>query len=415
MKKPVAVRLDGSIRYLVVATLVASSTRLLAQSDAMPDHVSSKLMIHVPHRLFKESAYDHREAMFGRPPYGKSISQNVYYADSYMCTNEKNSTLKKAWELPFILLVNRGGDCSSVRKVRNAQHAGASAVLIADDGCQCSDRTCVDASGSDSCRNDEPFLYDDGSGADVSIPSFLMFKLDADQVKAELVQNRPVQIEMSWTLPTRNDRVAYNLWTVPKDPVGWEFLATFQPLAVALGDRAYFTPHEYLLDGDADPHGTRSFCRDHNGENYCYHVCTNNGRYCAAGPNQDLEPIFSGPDVIRESLRRLCVWDIYGASNGIGVQWWEYVAEFQKRCNSPDIFANQDCIDHVYQSAGVDGALVAQCMTDSGGVDADIANVKLDQQIQLQSQRGVVVAPTISVNGAIVRGSLSAADRKSVV
>lgn len=119
--------------------------------------------------------------------------------------------------------------------------------------------------------------------------------------------------------------------------------------------------------------------------------------------------------MIRESLRRLCIWDIYGASNGIGVQWWEYVAEFQKRCNSPDIFANQDCIDHVYQSAGVDGALVAQCMTDSGGVDADIANVKLDQQIQLQSQRGVVVAPTISVNGAIVRGSLSAANVFSAI
>jgi hypothetical protein len=56
-------------------------------------------------------------------------------------------------------------------------------------------------------------MADDGSGGDISVPSFLMYKHDADKVKAEVKQNRPVQIEMAWSLPNPDDRVEYDLWT----------------------------------------------------------------------------------------------------------------------------------------------------------------------------------------------------------
>jgi hypothetical protein len=104
-----------------------------------------------------------------------------------------------------------------------------------------------------------------------------MFKVDADKVKDELTQNQPVQLEMSWKLPNPDNRVEYDLWTVPKDPASQDFLSTFKPLAVALGDRAYFTPHQYIYDG------VRSHCQGNDGENFCYNLCTNNGRYCATG------------------------------------------------------------------------------------------------------------------------------------
>jgi hypothetical protein len=120
-------------------------------------------------------------------------------------------------------------------------------------------------------------MADDGSGSDISIPSFLMFKVDADKVKNELMQNHPVQIEMSWKLPNPDSRVEYDLWTVPKDPSSVDFLTTFKPLAVALGKSAYFTPHQYIYDG------VRSHCQGNDGENFCYNLCTNNGRYCATG------------------------------------------------------------------------------------------------------------------------------------
>jgi len=87
-------------------------------------------MIHIPHSLFKDDGYDHREALFGIPPYGGSIAQNVYYADDDLCDpnvdttkgyprREKDEKGKMAsWEAPYILMVDRGG-CTFVKKVSN--------------------------------------------------------------------------------------------------------------------------------------------------------------------------------------------------------------------------------------------------------------------------------------------------------
>lgn len=345
------------------------------------------------------------------PPYGGSIAQTVYYADSDLCSDTVDTSKgypkrdmengkMKPWESPFILMVDRGG-CTFVKKVRNAQRAGAAGVIIADNTCLCSDQECVNNSAAGTCETTEPIMADDGSGSDISIPSFLMFKNDADKIKDEVMQNRPVQIEMSWKLPAPDNRVEYDLWTVPKDPASREFLLGFKKLAVALGDRAYFTPHQYIYDG------VRSHCQGNEGENFCYNLCTNNGRYCATDPDNDLEKGISGADVVRESLRRLCIWGQYGSTDGIGEVWWDYIAEFTERCSSPEYFANQDCVKDAYKHAKVDGDRIEQCMLDSGGVDADKSNSKLDGEISSQTQRGVVVIPTAFVNTAAIRGALN--------
>ena len=63
------------------------------------------------------------------PPYGGSIAQNVYYANSDLCdpnvdtrggypSRETDSTGKMApWPSPYILMVDRGA-CTFVKKVR---------------------------------------------------------------------------------------------------------------------------------------------------------------------------------------------------------------------------------------------------------------------------------------------------------
>lgn len=92
------------------------------------------LLLQIPHSLFKESGYDHREALFGVPPYGGSIAQNVYYADSDLCEpnvdtrggypqRDNDSSGKMApWPSPYILMVDRGG-CTFVKKVGRVIHA----------------------------------------------------------------------------------------------------------------------------------------------------------------------------------------------------------------------------------------------------------------------------------------------------
>jgi hypothetical protein len=91
------------------------------------------LLLQIPHSLFKESGYDHREALFGVPPYGGSIAQNVYYADSDLCDpnvdtrggypqrdNDKSGKMAP-WPSPYILMVDRGG-CTFVKKVGRVIH-----------------------------------------------------------------------------------------------------------------------------------------------------------------------------------------------------------------------------------------------------------------------------------------------------
>jgi hypothetical protein len=170
---------------------------------------------------------------------------------------------------------------------------------------------------------------------------------------------------------------------------------------MALSDRAYFTPHMYIYDG------VKTHCQGNDGENFCYNLCTNNGRYCATDPDNDLDKGISGADVVKESLRRLCIWKHYGEQDGVGEIWWNYVEEFMDRCNTADYFMNDDCVRDCYKHAKVDEDKINRCMGDSGGLTKDAPNAFLDLEISAQSERGVVVLPTAFVTTAAIRGQLS--------
>ena len=129
--------LAGAANYIaVVRPLAAASYSRLV--DLQPASLSRLFIYYsiilaqqqIPHSLFKEKGYDHREALFGMPPYGGSIAQQVYYANSDLCDDfvdptkgypqrEKDGKTgkQKPWEAPFILMVDRGG-CTFVKKVR---------------------------------------------------------------------------------------------------------------------------------------------------------------------------------------------------------------------------------------------------------------------------------------------------------
>lgn len=402
-------------RAIALAALLGSQCGAPAQAEDPPAGVvtSSKLNIHVPQSLNRAGGYEHREALFGIPPYGGSIAQNMYYASDTLC--DFNAIDTRAgypirakdgetgdmlpWQGPFILMLDRGG-CTFVQKVRNAQRVGAAGVIIADNTCLCSaGAACTSDPGHD-CEEREPIMADDGSGSDISIPSFLMFKQDADVVKAEVMANHPVRIEMTWALPNPDDRVEYELWTTPTDVISKDFQKDFKEAAVALGERAYFTPQMYIYDG------VRSGCQDENGENDCYNLCTNNGRYCATDPDNDLDEGISGADVVKESLRRMCIWDLYGKEDGVGAPWWDYVNEFMFRCNTAKFFSSKKCFTDAMGHAGIDADGIDKCMRKSGGTKEDVENSFLDGQLTAKDTSGVVILPAMYVNRVSIRGSL---------
>ena len=118
-------------------------------------------LLQIPQSLKRDSGYDHRNALFGQLPYGGSIQQQVYYTEDKMCkggTDLQGDIFPSAPESPFILMMDRG-DCTFVTKVRNAQHFGAAAVLIADDKCQCNRSNCTKAFDGQACETLEPVRF----------------------------------------------------------------------------------------------------------------------------------------------------------------------------------------------------------------------------------------------------------------
>ena len=336
----------------------------------------------------------------------------MYYADDSLCTTadphkgyperESKNGQMMPWPSPFVLMVDRG-DCTFVSKVRNAQRAGATAVLIADTSCLCINQDTCASDEETPCESQEPIMADDGSGSDISIATFLVFKEDADPIREALLANKQVRVEMTFSVPTNQDSVNYELWSTPVDPVSMPIERNFKEAALALGDKANFAPKFYMYDG------IRAGCSQ-NGEDECYNLCTNAGRYCAVDPDDDLDAGLSGADVVTESLRRLCVWQVYGENNGVGKEYWSYVEEFLSHCydpNNEDLFRDETCIKDAMARASVDPKLIDNCMADSGGLEGDVANKILDQQLDDKDQAGIILIPSLLVNSAPIRGELS--------
>ena len=152
--------------------------------------------------------------------------------------------------------------------------------------------------------------------------------------------------------------------------------------------------------------GILSGCVGEDGQNECYNLCTNDGRYCATDPDNDLDRGISGADVVAESLRRMCIWGHYGKSDGVGAPWWDYVNEFMFRCNTEQYFSNKKCVSDAMAHAKVDGKVIDRCMSDSGGLEGDSANTLLEEQLHAKDKSGVVILPAMYVNRVSIRGSL---------
>ncbi|CAM9683148.1 unnamed protein product [Ectocarpus sp. 6 AP-2014] len=180
--------------------------------------VASRLQFPLPAVMIRDFGYEHEEALFGpRHPFGGTIAERVIHGGVQPGIAVRTWTLCSSEDVelvlsmlppdfsPFILMVDRG-ECTFATKVRTAQKLGAVGVIFADNTCRCIDEAIGVCStfgtfGSLPCEEFGPAIGDDGSGADITIPSFMMKKMDARMVKSRLATGIPVVAEMSWPVP----------------------------------------------------------------------------------------------------------------------------------------------------------------------------------------------------------------------
>ncbi|KAK0583458.1 hypothetical protein LWI29_037214 [Acer saccharum] len=358
----------------------------------------NSLMVTSPEKI--KGSHDSAIGNFGIPQYGGSMAGSVVYPKE----NRKGckgfdefgiSFHSKPGSLPTFVLVDRG-DCFFALKVWNAQKAGASAVLVADDieeALITMDTPAEDISSAKYIEN-------------ITIPSALIDKGFGEILKKELRAGEMVNVNLDWreAVPHPDDRVEYELWTNSNDECGvkcdmlMHFVKDFRGAAQILEKGGYtqFTPHYITW------YCPQTFTLSRQ----CKSQCINHGRYCAPDPEQDFSSGYEGKDVVLENLRQLCVFRVANESKKPWV-WWDYVTDFQIRCPMKEKKYNKDCADSVIKSLGLDGQKIEKCMGDEhADSDNPVLKEEQDAQVGKGSRGDVTILPTLVVNNRQYRGKL---------
>jgi len=397
------------------------------------ENATSRVFVHIPFEIHNPNGYPHVKAEFGHlsSKLGQMTMQ-VQRVHTNMCALPSYNTTKE-WEHPYLVAVDPGvyKECSYVSKARNAQLIGASGLIVLADQCLCSDVDCMKEDGSNQseqhCYEQPPRLVNDGSGNDITIPTYLVYKNLKDKMEQHgWSKKQPILMELQWGLQSplldaNTIDLTYRFWTNAHDPyVDLETYHNLRGVHDAFKDKAQFYPRYDLVDG------TRFHCTSNNNANYrmlvdavkvgnssddsggggndtqpvtnpaCDQLCTNGGRYCTIHAKE-----LSGHAIVRETLRRLCIWKHYSTpeSGPDHKAWWEYTLYHKERCSyDPHKFADHDCVHDALAHAGIRPDLIDQCMTDSGDIDStDSTNALLQEQLDKKEHAGITTLPAIVV------------------
>ncbi|KAK8562829.1 hypothetical protein V6N12_010895 [Hibiscus sabdariffa] len=338
---------------------------------------------------------------FGIPQYGGTLAGVVVYPKDNRkgCKSFHDygiSFRSKSGALPNFVLIDRG-ECFFAIKVWNAQQAGASAVLVADDISE----ALITMDTPEETRSSSKYIEN------IMIPSALVEKSFGETLKKTIAGGDVVNVNLDWreAVPHPDDRVEYELWTNSNDECGvkcdilMKFVKDFKGAAQILEKGGYtqFTPH--YITWYCPQAFTQSM--------QCKSQCINHGRYCAPDPEQDFSSGYEGRDVVLENLQQLCVFRA-AKENKKPWLWWDYVTDFQIRCPMREKRYNKACADDVIRALGVDVQKIERCMGDPN-VDSEHPILKEEQDAQVgKGPRGdVTILPTIVVNNHQYRGKLA--------
>ena len=371
-----------------------------------PANESTYLNFHIPTNLRLNASWPHVSSMFGRLGHGpegrlvlpvKFLSKNRKLCNSNLDQMEviKELHIPEDSGAPFMLLVERG-DCTFVRKVRNAQQLGAAAVLIGD--------TENNFIQNHTNMDERLRLPDDGSGHDISIPSVMISKNEYHAIH-QIINNKKnftgvVVSEIAWHTPKFDNKVEMDLWYSPIDTHTKEFIASnFSSIARAfdLNDKSdestwdnklnllRFKERPVLLDGKA----LGCIGNEDAPDEPCYKLCTNGGRYCHVSHRHT-----DGKDIVVEALRRLCITKHYKHPK----VYWDYIDQFSNLCWDSDYFANEKCVKDAYLHSNIDNTIIDACIADSGSPEKDEENTLLQHSLDMQMYHGIHQSPFVTIN-----------------
>jgi len=195
------------------------------------------------------------------------------------------------------VLLDRG-NCSFVTKVRNAERAGASLVVVIDDR-------------EEDISN--VIMGDDGTGMGIRIPSMLIGKDSGKILKDFAVKSdSKATLSAEFTIQNPHNYSDVEFWYSSNNILALDFIKEFDKYRHQLGDWLNFRPRFVTW---ACPACTAEFKQDE---------CFGNGKYCAPNTNRALDSFVKGKNIILEDLRQACLHEslVYAGDEPL---WWDYM------------------------------------------------------------------------------------------
>jgi len=362
---------------------------------------------------------DYEPALFGEPNLNRPVRGQVYVAVPYdgcspinfQETTRGDETIGGS---PIFLVrrstaqeVRDGAGCTFVTKVRNAQQAGAAAVVVKD---------------FENFRM--PFMKDDGTGRSITIPSILVKQTIGEAIKQKVdahhdTNSQAVRMSLHWSVPSKTGDVRWDLWTDSADSQARPFKQSFGPVLSMLGVKSIFTPRYYVADG------VRYGCHKPDGseDDDCERDerCIHKGRYCKEDPDE-LSRGLKGRQILYEDLRQLCLFKIlnetdYAAEPPVidrRLRWFNYTVKYEEDCGKKEDWGAA-CSKRTQGNIGLSRKEqddIQKCFEDSGASgnedgQEDVENGLLKAQLEEIRDEGVFVMPSANVNRKPYYGALA--------
>lgn len=147
-------------------------------------------------------------ANFGHIPYGQSLIGTIYFDPNNedMCRRSDPSVLKameervseeKTETFPTKIVIARRGECSFVSKVRNAERAGASLLVVVDNQVE---------------NVANVIMGDDGTGTGIRIPAMLIGKTDGEHLIQFAKQKKGATLSAEFAVKEKSNNVDIEFW-----------------------------------------------------------------------------------------------------------------------------------------------------------------------------------------------------------
>ena len=195
-----------------------------------------------------------------------------------------------------ILLVDRG-TCTFVTKVRNAERAGASLVVVIDNVYE---------------NITNVIMGDDGTGTGIRIPSMLIGKEDGKILRDFAKLKIEATLSAEFAVKALMDKVEMELWFSSNNQEALTFIKEFDEYAQKLQGFIDFHPRYVTW---SCPNCDTTYQKEE---------CFSDGKYCAPNHAKDAFNNVQGKQIIKENLRETCLHKRLVEKNKEAL-WWDYM------------------------------------------------------------------------------------------